>query len=101
MKLIYRIKDQVIVGAVYSPQDEAVEILNVTRSELGGVVGDYATVDAPAKSATQKFTVDASGKVVLVRDTVAEDKETARTTAKTKLVALGFDQNEIAVITGG
>ena len=45
--IIYRKADRLYVGKVVPPQPVSVELLNLTRSSLGGVVEDYATVTVP------------------------------------------------------
>ena len=99
MKLIYRKIDRLIVGSVTPPQPEAVELLNITRSELGGVASDYGiTANVPPKRSDQLYQVDVGGVVVLIPNGVDVARQAAHTSAQTKLRALGLTNAELSAL---
>lgn len=99
MKIIYRKSDLLIVGSVSPPHSENVELLNLTRSELGGVVGDYdITAAVPPKSATQMYQVNAGGIVAIITDPAIAKRRADRLTAQSKLKTLGLTADELTAL---
>ena len=95
MKLIYRISDKLIVGTVTPPHPEAVELLNICRSQLGGVPADYALAEAPSKSGDEVYEVNPAGAVLVKPNPVIVTQRARRATGRAKLRALGLSNGEI------
>ena len=101
MRLIYRRSDYLIVGNVTPPQPEALEILNITRSELGGVPTDYAvTAECPSLPYEQMYQVGVGGVVTTIPDSQAVQRDILRRSAIQKLVTLGLTRAEIRALVG-
>jgi hypothetical protein len=100
--LIYRKVDRLIVGtshkrrtAEQTGQAVITEIENICQSELGGVAGDYATVEAQIPPEPgYEYLIREGGAVGVNRlRPTASDLAFKRKTAK--LIALGLTQEEI------
>ena len=102
--VIYRKSDRVVGGWVIPPHSVAVEIDNLTKSELGGAPSDYATVvvpDAVWNTRRDKdVTVTPEGTVVFVPNAKAEKRKAAKAAASAKLAVLGLTTEEIAAMLG-
>ena len=64
--IIYRKSDKKIVGWVSPPHDSQVEITNITKSALGGVISDYGTVTTLNSWMPEHVIINPDGTAILV-----------------------------------
>ena len=93
--VIYRKSDRLVVGWVVPPQSVDVELQNLTHSDLGGAVSDYATVVAPEKASQEQYVIapDLSVTTQDMPSNAQHKKDHA--SALGKLKALGLTEAEI------
>ena len=100
--VIYRKSDRTVAGWVTPPQSVAVEIDNITKSELGGKQEDYATVEVPdelwAARGNQLIRVTADGQAALMQNPKVVERAMARESAIAKLRLLGLNKEEIEAL---
>jgi hypothetical protein len=104
--VIYRLSDREVVGYSFarrSPEVEAQalaqELRNITQSELGGAVSDYAAIPA-ARQSGQVASVDDRGNVTWEPHPrrVERDNLLSSVAAKLRASGIGFTDAEIVAL---
>ena len=106
--VVYRKSDKLVAGLVFArrtPEQDShaitVKIDSICNSELGGIPSDYDTIEVEqALKPGFEAVINEANQVEFIEDSIAVAQQQAKESANSKLVALGFTDEEIEALRG-